>query len=531
MKLCASSVATFYQVSRLPCLLITQPTLSRRQARWSEYLQRFHFSWVHRSGRHNVADPLSRNPSFWALNTLLAVTTRSAAHEAAPELPSSSSSLPASAPALGHNPGNTSPALSGRPVRACRCTAAQQPSAQAHAAAPSSPSSTPASELRGGRTPATGANTTPVGASRGSAAQQPSADAHAPAEPSSPTSSSSSDPIADPVDLIQEITEAYVADLFFEDDANTAGMSYAEGPWWRDGRIVVPDSKDTKLLILKAMHDHPLAGHFSVAKTLKAIDQRFFWRRAAQEVSDYIKHCPSCQANKSKPSKPSGLLQPLDVPLAPWHTVTTDYITGLPLTAKRHNAIAVFVDKLTKYVYAVPCSNTSDATDWTRMYVEHLVQHQGLSEVIISDRGPQFISTFNKALAARLGIKWNFVIPKLIARLRESTESLRMSCVTLYPQTCLIGICGYAWLSSQITMHGMRPLNKLLSFSILAGLRVLLWTSCFLRGGDVDNPASCKFAGKFAAVGCLCKKAHHCCAAEAKALLRRQAHSCCLCSQ
>ena len=74
--------------------LQTQPTLTRRQARWSEYLQRFHFNWVHRPGRHNVADPLSRNPSFLALNALLAVTTRSAAHEAAP---SSSSSLPASA--------------------------------------------------------------------------------------------------------------------------------------------------------------------------------------------------------------------------------------------------------------------------------------------------------------------------------------------------------------------------------------------------------------------------------------------------
>ena len=41
--------------------LETQPTLSRRQARWSEYLQRFHFNWIHRPGRCNVADPLSRN--------------------------------------------------------------------------------------------------------------------------------------------------------------------------------------------------------------------------------------------------------------------------------------------------------------------------------------------------------------------------------------------------------------------------------------------------------------------------------------
>ena len=36
-----------------------QPTLSRRIARWSEYLQRFSFEWQYRPGRINVADPIS----------------------------------------------------------------------------------------------------------------------------------------------------------------------------------------------------------------------------------------------------------------------------------------------------------------------------------------------------------------------------------------------------------------------------------------------------------------------------------------
>ena len=40
-----------------------QPTLSRRIARWSEYLQRFTFAWEYRPGRINVADPVSRRPS------------------------------------------------------------------------------------------------------------------------------------------------------------------------------------------------------------------------------------------------------------------------------------------------------------------------------------------------------------------------------------------------------------------------------------------------------------------------------------
>ena len=42
--------------------LKTQTNLSRRQARWSEFLEAFRFNWVYRPGRTNVADPLSRNP-------------------------------------------------------------------------------------------------------------------------------------------------------------------------------------------------------------------------------------------------------------------------------------------------------------------------------------------------------------------------------------------------------------------------------------------------------------------------------------
>jgi len=51
--------------------LQTQPNLSRRQARWSEYLQRFHFDWEYRPGRTNVADPLSRSPAHLMLMDVL----------------------------------------------------------------------------------------------------------------------------------------------------------------------------------------------------------------------------------------------------------------------------------------------------------------------------------------------------------------------------------------------------------------------------------------------------------------------------
>ncbi len=58
----------------------TQTLMSPRQARWAEKLSRFSFMWEYRPGRVNVADPLSRHPTFTANSIFLAVTADSAQH-------------------------------------------------------------------------------------------------------------------------------------------------------------------------------------------------------------------------------------------------------------------------------------------------------------------------------------------------------------------------------------------------------------------------------------------------------------------
>ena len=142
--------------------------------------------------------------------------------------------------------------------------------------------------------------------------------------------------------LVDDIIEAYATDPFFADENKTAGMYVINGLWWKGDHFVVSDSPDTKRLILQDMHDHPMAGHPGV-QTLKTITSRFYWPGAGKELRNYVWHCPSCQVQLTHPAKPSGLLPPLDVPPWPFHTVTTDYITGLPLTPNGNNAIAVFV--------------------------------------------------------------------------------------------------------------------------------------------------------------------------------------------
>jgi len=51
---------------------------------------------------------------------------------------------------------------------------------------------------------------------------------------------------------------------------------------------------------------------------------------------------------------PAGLLQPLPTPNKRWEEITMDFIVQLPLTRQGHDAIVVFVDRLSKRAHFQP---------------------------------------------------------------------------------------------------------------------------------------------------------------------------------
>ncbi|GKA00728.1 reverse transcriptase domain-containing protein [Tanacetum coccineum] len=60
------------------------------------------------------------------------------------------------------------------------------------------------------------------------------------------------------------------------------------------------------------------------------------------------------QKVKLKHQRASGLLQPLEIPMWKWDEISMDFVTGLPTTQKRHDAIWVVVDRLTKSAHFLP---------------------------------------------------------------------------------------------------------------------------------------------------------------------------------
>ena len=71
-----------------------------------------------------------------------------------------------------------------------------------------------------------------------------------------------------------------------------------------------------------------------------------------------------------------------------------DIITHLPVTERGCDAIAMCVDRMSKYVYFVPCKSMISAEELTQLIFVTVVSRHGMPKRIISDRDGRFLSRF-----------------------------------------------------------------------------------------------------------------------------------------
>ena len=182
-------------------------------------------------------------------------------------------------------------------------------------------------------------------------------------------------------------------------------LKLEDGMWIKDDRYYVPSSRALKAKLLAEAHDSVLAGHVGSAKTIELLSRDYFWPRMYEEIKHYVATCTKCQQNKATHEHPQGLLQPLAVPERRWQQVTMDFITQLPMTKSGHDAIVVWVDKLSKMVHLVPTTTTVDAPQVAKLFMREVVRLHGVPESIVSDRDPRFTSSFWRELWKMLGTR------------------------------------------------------------------------------------------------------------------------------
>jgi transposase InsO family protein len=165
------------------------------------------------------------------------------------------------------------------------------------------------------------------------------------------------------------------------------------------------DIKD-RLNILKECHDAPTAGHMGNLKTLRRVQERYFWPGMSREVREYVKACEVCKGCKNSNLSRRGLMGQPKPAHRPWQVVSVDFIGPLPRSKSGKTVIVVATDAFTKMVVAEALHDST-----TRKLVEFIegqvfLKHQ-VPEILISDNGPQFLSKqFCNLLTAYKVVHW-----------------------------------------------------------------------------------------------------------------------------
>ena len=102
------------------------------------------------------------------------------------------------------------------------------------------------------------------------------------------------------------------------------GLLLQQGPGAESPRIYVPAGR-LRVDLLHDHHDNKGSGHLGTAKTVNLLGRLYYWPGMSRDVKDYVRSCNSCQRNKSDITTTRGMLQPLPIPPARWHTVAMDF--------------------------------------------------------------------------------------------------------------------------------------------------------------------------------------------------------------
>jgi hypothetical protein len=177
-----------------------------------------------------------------------------------------------------------------------------------------------------------------------------------------------------------------------------------DGIWFYKETTVVLASS-SKLDYLQHFHDRDESGHFGFLKTREAILGYVYWNTMDEDITKFIASCDDCQRSKDRNSLLPGLLHSLKIPGEVCTSVGMDFGI-LPKSHSDLNCVLVIVDRLSKFLVAVPTKKTLSAEECASLFYKHwYLQGFGFPQEIVSDRDKLFVSKFWNRFASLCGIK------------------------------------------------------------------------------------------------------------------------------
>ncbi|GMF36236.1 unnamed protein product [Phytophthora fragariaefolia] len=188
------------------------------------------------------------------------------------------------------------------------------------------------------------------------------------------------------------------------------GLLWYQSPADETPRIVVPNDVKLRQTIISECHDSDYGGHPGTERTYLTLARHWYWSKMIRSIQKFIADCEPCRRNKTRLTKPPGLLEPLSIPDERWRSISMDFITDLPRTKREVDFIWVVVDRLTKRCHFVPTTKKVTAEGVARLFIDHIWKLHGMPTNVVSDRGRKFVSAFWQYVFKSIGTKLSMTV-------------------------------------------------------------------------------------------------------------------------
>jgi len=204
---------------------------------------------------------------------------------------------------------------------------------------------------------------------------------------------------ANTYDLRKGIKDNYPDD---EQAYQEAGFVKHFGLWWKgttkeERRIVVPDNKELRKVLIHEFHNVPYAGHHGRDSTYAKLSRYYYWVGMKKDVEKHVKECERCQRNQQENRPSYGKLQQLRIPERRNEVIHIDFVTKLP-QSDGYDAIMVIIDAANKRLRFIPLRPNINTKDIVMEFTRTWVQEKGLPVTIVHDNNALLAAEFCKYL-------------------------------------------------------------------------------------------------------------------------------------
>ena len=139
----------------------------------------------------------------------------------------------------------------------------------------------------------------------------------------------------------------------------------------KEDKVYMPKNEKLRVEIIQLHHDTLVAGYGRKWKTTELVTRNYWWPVVIKDIRKYMKGCDMCQKMKNRTEILAEKLKLSEVPEKPQTHLMVDFITKLPLVARK-NAILVVCNRLSKMTHFVTTTEGTLAKRLARLFKDNV---------------------------------------------------------------------------------------------------------------------------------------------------------------